>query len=1008
MADTRGLIQHLDELTARQPDQPSIIDDTGTSTYADLQRTSTRIAADLATAGVGRGDVVGVLGPRGLLTLAAMIAVLRRGAAYMPVDHAVPRRRLATMLDVAGCGVIVSTSRDASVAEGLVDIIDARSDEPTADAPDLRDVTVPAAAEDHAYVMFTSGSTGIPKAVAVSQDGVARLATQNGYWTLGPGRRFLHASTLAFDASTIEIWSSLLNGACLVAVDTDMLLAPAALREHLRRHEVDTAFFTTSLLHHLARTAPDVFDGLAQVITGGESLDARHAGVVARRVGALINVYGPTEGTAAAIAHLVDPEAAGPVPIGRSLPYVECLLLDGDQPVTGAGTGELLIGGVGVATGYLADPERTQERFVEVSTGEDGARSFYRTGDQVRRTMDGTYEFVGRLDGQVKIRGFRVELGDVEQALRGLDLVGEATAVVVGEESDKRLVAVVVPAAGVPFDAADARARLSEVLPSYMLPNEIVQVAEIPRTQNDKADHVALRRIAAEHTASAPDPDQSPGPGSGSIADRVAASWAATLGTSEAAPDEHYFDVGGTSLGAARLVARVQADLGLAGATGHDLIRALLSAPRLDEFTAHVASVVDGSQLGVDAVDGAVDRWHGDIHLPETAPLDGAGQGDRILLTGATGFFGSYVLRELLATTDAVVECVVRAPDAAAGRRRVAEAQIRYGHGPLADGRVVALPADLTVADLGLPPAEFDALASRTRAIHHSAAHVNFVYPYEWLRPTNVDGTRTVARLALRGGGIPVHYVSTIAVLSGMGSADVGHLSEDDDVDHVERMSMGYPESKWVAEKVLGLASERGVPVSVYRPYEITGNLQDGAWNTEAAIVALFKAVVEMGLAPAARLPLDFVPADYLARALVHLAEQPAHVPATYHLTNPSFALLSDMVERLRLAGHRIRTIGYDEWVGALREFCTAHPEHPVVAFLPIFTTVAAQRDVTVKELYFEDLFPRFSRENAEAGLAGSGIECPPVDAAMLDTYIDWFQAIGWIDAPTRTDAFER
>ncbi|WP_407316443.1 amino acid adenylation domain-containing protein [Isoptericola halotolerans] len=1006
MTDLRGLIEHLDGLTERQADEPAVVDASGTSTYADLRRASTRIAADLAAAGVGHGDVVGVLGPRGRRTLAAMIGVLRRGAAYMPIDQAVPRRRLATMLDVAGCGVVVSTAPDTSVAEGLVDIVDARSDESTADVPDLRDVTVPSTAEDHAYVMFTSGSTGTPKAVAVSQAGVARLATQNGCWSVGPGSRFLHASALAFDASTIEIWSSLLNGACLVAVDTDMLLAPEALREHLRHHEVDTAFFTTSLLHHLARTSPEVFDGLAQVITGGEALDARYAEVVARHVGVLINVYGPTEGTAVAIAHVVEPGAAGPVPIGRPLPYVECLLLDGDRTVSGEGTGELLIGGVGVASGYLSDPERTRERFVEMSVGESGARAFYRTGDLVRRSSDGTYEFVRRLDGQVKIRGFRIELGDVEQSLRGLDHVGEAVAVVVGEGADKRLVAVVVPAAGVRFDAAGLRARLSEVLPTYMLPNDIVQVTEIPRTQNDKADRAALQRIAAERTA-APGPDHRPR--HGSVADQVAESWMATLGTSEMAPDEHYFDVGGTSLGAARLVARVQADLGLAGATGYDLIRALLSAPRLDEFTAHVMSVVAGTRSAADEIDGDADRWHGDVHLPATTPLTTAPTGDRILLTGATGFFGSYVLRDLLATTDAVVECAVRAPDPVAGRERIAEAQIRYGHGPLdAADRVVALPADLTEADLGLSPDDFDALARRTRAIHHSAAHVNFVYPYEWLRPTNVDGTRTVARLALRGGGIPVHYVSTIAVLSGMGSANVRHLSENDDVGHVERMSMGYPESKWVAEKILGLAAERGVPVSVYRPYEITGNLRDGAWNTEAAIVALFKAIVEMGLAPDARLPLDFVPADYLARALVHLAERPDHVAATYHLTNPSFAVLSDIVERLRLAGHRIRTIGYDEWVGALREFCTAHPEHPIVAFLPIFTTVAAQRDVSVKELYFEDLFPQFGRENVEAGLAGSGIECPPVDEAMLDTYIYWFHTIGWIDAPARTDVFER
>nr|WP_246256531.1 amino acid adenylation domain-containing protein [Isoptericola halotolerans] len=996
------MTQQLDEITRRQPDDPAVIDTGGTTTFTDLQHASREIAARLAAAGVGHGDVVGVVGHRGARTLASMLAVLRRGAAYLPVDPATPRARLATMVESTGCQVVVTTT-DQRVADGLATVVDARADHPTDDTP-LRDL--PADAEDHAYVMFTSGSTGTPKAVGVTHGGILHLATRNGFLALGPGHRVLHASTLAFDASTLEIWPALLNGACLVVVESDLLLAPEALGERLRTHRVDTAFFTTSLLHHLARTHPPLFDALSQVMTGGEALDVRHAAVVARRVDRLINCYGPTEGTVVATAQVIDPDADGPAPIGRPLPYVDCQLLDEDDgPVRGAGVGELLIGGVGVATGYLHDPERTREKFVLLETAPGRSSRYYRTGDLVRRTGDGLLFFEGRLDSQVKVRGYRIEPAEVEQALRRLDDVTEAAVVDAEDETGRWLVAGVV-LSGDRLDSTGVRTRLASVLPDYMLPADIVDLTEIPRTPSGKADRGALRDLAARRRSTGADPDAVPSPGT--LAEHVAAAWAATLGVPASAPDEHFFDVGGTSLGAARLVARIQAELELDGASGYDLIRALLSAPRLDDFTAKVGSVVENAGASQPAPE-ATDRWRADIHLPETTPLADAGHGDRILLTGATGFFGSYLLRELLARTDAVVECLVRAQDPAAGRRRIADAQAAYGHGPLDDDRIVALPADLTAPDLGLSPATFDALARRTSRVYHSAAQVNFVYPYEWLRPTNVDGTRTLARLALRGGGIPLHYVSTIALLSGMGSADVRTLTEDDAVEHVERMSMGYPESKWVAEKVLGLAAVRGVPVSVYRPYEITGNQHDGAWNTEAAIVAFFKAIVEMGVTPDAALPLDFVPADYLARALVWLGERTGNVAGkTYHLTNPSFALLSDMVDRLRLAGHRITTIGYDEWVEELRAFCATSPDHPIVAFLPIFTTVAAQRDVTVKELYFEDLFPRFGQENAEAGLAGSGIECPPVDAAMLDAYIDWFHTIGWIESPARTQAFER
>jgi amino acid adenylation domain-containing protein/thioester reductase-like protein len=850
------------------------------------------------------------------------------------------------------------------------------------------------AGADLAYVMFTSGSTGRPKAVGVKHVGVVLLATRNGFLSLSTGSRVMHASTLAFDASTLEIWPALLNGACLVVVDSDMLLAPVALDEHLRRHAVDTVFLTTSLLHHVARTHPRLFDGLAQVLTGGEALDAGIAAVVAGRADRFVNCYGPTECTVVATAQVVAPGAEGPVPIGRPLPFAECVVLGpDDEPVRPGEDGELLVGGGGLAAGYLTDPAETARRFVDIRLGESaGTARYYRTGDRVRQRPDGALEFRGRLDDQVKIRGFRVEPGEVEHALRGAPGVADAAVVSVGEDAAKRLVAFVVPADDMRSDLSGLRGRLAASLPRYMVPAEIDELAELPLTANGKVDRAALRRRATGRRVAAQDLPAEPGPDA-STDDVVRSAWATTLGLTTADPGDDFFASGGTSLGAAQLIARVQAGLELDGASGYALIRALLSTPRLDEFTGAVLGLVDGRTGTAQAGD----RWRPDIRLPEVVPLTDAPGGDRILLTGATGFFGSYLLRELLARTDAVIECVVRAPDAEAARRRLDAAQEKYGHEPLDHvDRIVALPGDLSAPGLGLTAGALDELALRTSRIYHSAAHVNFVYPYEWLRPANVDGTRALAALALRGGGIPLHYVSTIAMLSGAGSADIRSVSETDAIEHVERMSMGYPESKWVAEKILALASDRGVPVSVYRPYEITGRTSDGSWNTEAAIVAFFKAIVEMGTAPDAALPLDFVPADYLARALVHIAERPG-TGSTYHLTNPGYGLLRDMVDRLRAAGHEITTVAYGTWVEQLRDFCTAAPEHPIVSFLPIFTTVAAERDVSVKELYFEELFPAFGRERVEQGLAGSGIVCPPVDAEMLDAYVAWFHRTGWI-----------
>ena len=1010
MDDARTLVALFDDRVRTHPSTPAVVEGDRTYSYAELFAASCDVAARLVDGGARRGDVVAVLGPRGFDTLAALVAVLRTGAAYLPLDEATPRDRAATMLGAVGCRLVARTTAATPIVEGDLPVLDVRR--PTT-ASTTTTPTPPGAADGAdplAYVMFTSGSTGTPKAVGIGQRAVRLLATRGGFVDMGPGQRFLHASALAFDASTIEIWTTLLRGGCLVVAEPELLLVPEALERRLRRDAVDTAFFTTSLLHHLARTRPEVFDGLAQVVTGGEALAAGPAAVVAARAGRLVNVYGPTECTAVTTTHVVDPGAQDPVPIGRPVPYARCVVLrpDGTPAVDGE-DGELLIGGDGLAVGYLSDPELTARRFVRLAVGSDSETRWYRTGDRVRGRGDGTFEFRGRLDDQVKVRGFRIELGEVEHAVRTVPQVDDVAVVAVGRDADARLVAFVVPAPGAVVDLALVRASTRDRLPAWMMPSSVLLVDELPRTTNGKADRRRLERRARETDLTGPDAatpatggKSSPEAGDPTPEAVVRAAWTETLGLPGGA-DVHFFESGGTSLDAARLVARIQAELDLDGASGYPLIKSLLSEPRLGPFTSAVRHVAAHGAL----VQEASDRWRADVHLSQTAPLGDRPEGRRVLLTGATGFFGSYLLRELLARTGAEVECLVRAPDEEAARRRISAAQARYGHPPLGDAhRVHALPADLSAPRLGLSPDELDALARRTGRIYHSAAQVNFAYPYEWLRATNVDGTRGVAGLALRGGGIPVHYVSTIAVLSGAGSAHVPHVSERDAVEHVERMSMGYPESKWVAERILGLARERGVPVSVYRPYEITGRTTDGAWNTDAAIVAFFKAMAEMGSAPDVDLPLDFVPADHLARALVHLAEHPVDPRgATFHLTNPRYGLLQEMIDRLRAAGHRIETVDYDTWVGRLRELCAASPDHPVVPFLPIFTTVAAARDVTVKELYFEGTFPRFGRENVEAGLAGTGIECPPVDASMLDSYVEWFHRTGWITPATASVA---
>jgi thioester reductase-like protein len=281
--------------------------------------------------------------------------------------------------------------------------------------------------------------------------------------------------------------------------------------------------------------------------------------------------------------------------------------------------------------------------------------------------------------------------------------------------------------------------------------------------------------------------------------------------------------------------------------------------------------------------------------------------------------------------------------------------------------------------------------------IHHCGAEVNFLYPYEKLRAANVYGTQEVLRIAARR-AIPVHHVSTMSVVHGMGAAGVRRVTEDTRLDNVELLGMGYWESKWVAEEVVRGAAEAGLPVVIHRPHEISGHTDGFAWNSGVALCELFRIITEMELAPDLDLSLNLVPVDHAAGCIVHLGlNQPAD-GQTYHLFNPRAALLGDMVDRLRAHGHRIRTVDYQSWIDAMLAYLADRPDHAFTPLTQLYTQRTAQ-DITIQELSCVGIEPELDRARLDADLAGSGLVCPPVDRDLLDGYIGYFHSSGFIPA---------
>ncbi|MGQ4485547.1 amino acid adenylation domain-containing protein [Streptomyces sp. SAS_281] len=562
-AVARTLPEAFRDQVRRTPDAPAVVDGAHTLSYRQLDRTAEDLASALTGWGIGAEDGVGVLLGRSAAVPAATLATVAAGAAYVPMDAAWPAERLGRVAESARVRALIadeSTAREPWVREAAAQlpllVVDAcgRVLDGAPDGPGpLPRISRP---DRLAYVMFTSGSTGLPKGVGVTHADVLALAADSA-WTDGVSDAVLMHSAYVFDASTFELWVPLLNGGRVVVAPGGVLEA-RVVREAVRRHGVTALFLTTALFNVMAEADPAVFAGLRAVAAGGE---AATPGLMQRVAAAspgtlVLHVYGPTETTTFATRHPVTADTSGAPPIGRPLDGMGLYVLDGTLALVPPGAvGELYLSGHGVARGYQQRAALTATRFVADPYGAPGSR-MYRTGDLVRWTAAGDIEYVGRADGQVKLRGFRIEPAETEHVLLAEpDVRGACVVVREDTPGDRRLVAYVVPAPGARTDTAALARRVGRTLPAYMVPSAFVVLDALPLNPNGKVDRRAL-----------PAPRTATGTGRAprtAYEEVLAGLFADILGVSAVGVDDSFFALGGHSLLATRLTGRVRAALGV-------------------------------------------------------------------------------------------------------------------------------------------------------------------------------------------------------------------------------------------------------------------------------------------------------------------------------------------------------------------------------------------------------------------------------------------------------------
>ncbi len=915
----------MEAQAARVPERKAVIAQDGAYTYRELNERANRLAHNLRDEGLSASGKVVALMPRVRDAYAVRLGILKAGAAFVPIDPKYPDDRIEYIISGSGAGAVITTPE---IARERADML-ARAGAPVREAASLMEqgsaqnpdwIIDP---EDLAYLIFTSGSTGKPKGVMIRQRNLVNLCLdgknniKDVFRAAGEEEVVCGAfASLSFDVSVQEQFFPLSHGYTVVMASEEEIANPFALAELFDREKVDICFMTPSYVANAADMPPflEALKRMKVLYVGGEALPAelytklRQAGVNT----IIYNGYGPTETTVFSTFGLMTDEF---ITIGKPVGNTKLYLLDvhGHKLPIGA-IGDLTIAGDGVGGGYLDLPERTTERYITV----DGLPAF-RSGDMARYNREGNIEFFGRLDNQVKLRGLRVELDEIIKAIMAYESITSAVVVVKNHAAEDYLAAYFTAQGMVDKDKLTAF--IGKTLTPYMIPKVMMQLEKLPLTPNGKVDRKALPEPAAAETTRRVHRPK------GELEEKIAVLFERALGQKDLGRDEDFFDLGGTSLSASK-VAMLAVGAGLPIAYGD-----VFANPTVADLAAHVRQVQGGEsgrkeeerkadQTTGKAAGEAALQYNTPAYLEEIRAERPLG---RVLLTGATGFLGIHVLRELL-RLEVPVLALCRGAEDLDAEMRLKGMLMYYFDSPLdeeVERLVRVIDGDVTHENLPelLKEEPVDTIINCAALVKHFAAD-------DSIERVNVGGVKTLIQLA-KAKNCRLIQISTVSV-AGENIDDKfpetfrlfeNQLAVGQDI------SNKYVHSKYMGEQAILEAVEKGLDAKIIRVGNLMGRQSDGEFqinSVTSSFIRDLRGYKALGCFPVSRCDgrVDLTPIDEVARAVLLLAGTPKKF-TLFHGANSHTVEMGDIIEAMNQAGFPIEILPEEEFsrrLGAMME----------------------------------------------------------------------------------------
>lgn len=895
-------------------------------TFQELEDYSNRIANYLVTNGVKIGDYIAVYMERSIEAIVGMLGVMKAGAVYVPLSPDNPKERNAYIMQDANTKVVL-TSRDSlhlvdGVAPANAEVINIENINGSSTP-----VSVKVKPTDIAYIIYTSGSTGKPKGVKIPHKSIITFGySELEIYDITSEDTLTQFYTLTFDASLLELCPMIFSGACLYMLSKEERLDVSLFAEAIKRVNITSAMMLPmSALKQFSLYATDkdaeAFRNLKYFGVGGEALTGETVRLFQNRFinVPLINVYGPTECSVLSTTHTVTdrvPQDLINVPIGKPLKNYSVYIVNEKDQLNPIGVpGELLIETEGLSEGYLNLPEKTAEVFVKTHLTD---HLVYRSGDIVKLLEDGNIEFVGRKDSQVKIRGYRVEMGEIEDKLLQVDFVEDGAIVARDVNGDKVLVAYYKQKDNMNGSPKEVLDFLTTKVPKYMIPSYIIELEELPHLPSGKINRKELTARPVELNASFDEDKKAP---SNEVEEKFVEAWKNVLGLSAVGVNENFFEIGGHSLKVLATLSILKKDFPILK------INDFFNHPTIEELAQKIIQDrVEGSKESVFSKLQVTDLYEHPRRLHTTLDYNTVPQ-TGVLLTGVTGYLGAHILIDLVRDTDTTVYALVRAKSKEEGLERLKSTLSYYAPNNFyinynLKDRVVVLPGDFTKAELGLSEEDYAIVQEKVNSIIHCGADVRHFGSKEEFTKTNVDSTSKLLKLAEHLSNARFHYVSTLGVAEDL--ATEGHWDEflqtTNIADAPEVMSL-YTDSKLESEKLVEEYFKKGLPVTIYRPGNISCQYGTGLFQkniNENAVYRMLKGFILLGAAPDVDYKMDFTMVDFASKSITTIAMLDESIGGVFNICNPLNISYKEFIQAVNDFGYDITLLPQQEYIDYL------------------------------------------------------------------------------------------